>query len=344
MSVRLVNSSHTPTEATPLRVLLVERHRFVAQCLSRLVVQLGSAEIAAQVHTAKDALDIAAKILPDIAIIDLDLSPDGSLVRHLHRLCPDTRIVVLAERARGDAPALVAALAAGASGVIYKEDSMEELTRALSSSFSGGPVIAQQAAAVLLQSYVDAMAERQAKVVATIEALAAAVEMRDTVTGTHVRRVCHLATSCMERIDSDLAHNEEVRFGFTLHDVGKIGVPDAILNKPGPLDEDEWAVMQQHPEMGAKIVEPIGLSRATTDIILFHHERWNGSGYPNGLKGEDIPLTARAFAIADSYDAMTSDRPYRPRMSHTAALHEITSKAGTLYDPKIVEAFVTLTE
>jgi HD-GYP domain-containing protein (c-di-GMP phosphodiesterase class II) len=127
-----------------------------------------------------------------------------------------------------------------------------------------------------------------------------------------------------------------------LHDVGKIGIPDAILNKPGPLDTDEWTVMQGHPEMGIRIVDPVGFGDATTDIILSHHEHWNGNGYPNRLRGDEIPLAARVFAVADAYDAITSDRPYRPAAPKTIALDEIRRDAGQRFDPDIVDLFVGL--
>jgi HD-GYP domain-containing protein (c-di-GMP phosphodiesterase class II) len=188
------------------------------------------------------------------------------------------------------------------------------------------------------------MTEKRQRDLATIETLASAVEVRDLCTGEHLRRVTALALESLSVVDPVLAKNEEVTFGFMLHDVGKIGTPDAILQKPGPLTEDEWTVMRLHPEMGAKIVEPIGFSSTATEIILGHHERWDGKGYPHRLKGEEIPLTARTFAISDAYDAMTSDRPYRPAMDPADALGAIKEVSGTMYDPDLVEVFVDLRE
>jgi putative two-component system response regulator len=173
-----------------------------------------------------------------------------------------------------------------------------------------------------------------------IEALAAAVEVRDQCTGEHLQRVTALAQKCLEEAEPSLAMSPDVRYGFMLHDVGKIGVPDAILNKPGPLDRTEWSVMQRHPQIGVDIVGPVGLSDRATQIILCHHERWNGSGYPNGLSKDEIPLTARAFAVADAYDAMTSDRPYRNAMSRGDALQIIKASAGRTFDPDMVDVLV----
>jgi HD-GYP domain-containing protein (c-di-GMP phosphodiesterase class II) len=127
-----------------------------------------------------------------------------------------------------------------------------------------------------------------------------------------------------------------------LHDVGKIGVPDRILNKPGPLSNNEWGLMRQHPELGIRIVEPIGFSPTATDIILSHHEHWDGTGYPFGLNRGEIPLPARLFSVVDSYDAMTHDRPYRAAMATEDALQIIKAKSGTVYDPEIVDIFIDL--
>jgi HD-GYP domain-containing protein (c-di-GMP phosphodiesterase class II) len=186
----------------------------------------------------------------------------------------------------------------------------------------------------------EVLTKKRQKDVATIEALAAAVEARDQPTALHLERVTALATECMEAIDPFAAQMEEVAYGFMLHDVGKIGIPDAILNKPGPLDSAEWDVMRGHPDLGVKIVDPVGFSATTTDIILCHHEHWNGNGYPNRLKGEEIPLAARAFAVADAFDAITSDRPYRQAAGREIALDEIKLSSGTTFDPDVVDVFV----
>ncbi len=327
-----------------LTVLIVERHRTVSESLTRLVETLGSAHVAAQAHNGSDALEFSKKLKPDVAIVDLELSPNCVLLRAIHNVSPETRIIVLADRTTGDAAVLVDALASGAVGAIYKEATIEELARALRSSSTHTPVVADEATGLLLGSYLDALAEKRLRDLATIEALASAVELRDVGTGQHLHRVTELASKCIEAIDPTLAQNEEVRFGFRLHDVGKIGVPDAVLSKPGPLSTDEWDVMKRHPEMGVKIVEPIGFSSAATDTILSHHERWDGTGYPYGLAGDEIPLTARAFALADAYDAMTSDRPYRAAMSKAAAVTEITVNGGRAFDPRLVDVFIDLTK
>lgn len=325
-----------------LKVMIAEQHRTVAQSLARIVSALGDAEVAAEVHNADDALSVATKLAPDVAIVDLELSPSRSLIQDLRACSPTTRIVVMTDRMSGDPDVLVRALASGAVGAIYKEASLDQLARALTSSSPDTTVLSDQAADVLVGSYLDALSEKRSRAMATIEALAVALEARDTGTGEHVHRVTNLAKACMERIDHDLAHNEEVVFGFLLHDVGKIGVPDSVLRKSAPLSRREWKLMHRHPELGVRIVKPIGFSDAATDVILHHHERWNGRGYPSGLSGDQIPLTARAFAVADAYDAMTSDRPYRRATSESRALEIISSRAGTDYDPDVVRVFIDL--
>ena len=325
-------------------VLIAERHRTVSEVLARLVEEAGVGSVAAQVTNAEATLEAGRKIAPDVAIIDLDLSPNCSLVRGLHEISPDTRIIVLADRLAGEGSAIVDALAAGAVGAIYKESSAEELARALASSSHEAPVVADEAAGLLLESYVDAMAEKRLRDRATIAALAAAVEVRDLVTGQHQYRVTDLATRCLDALDPGLSKNEEVVYGFMLHDVGKIGVPDAVLNKPGPLDRREKEIMRRHPEMGVKIVDPIGFSPVVTDVIMCHHERWNGQGYPHGLMREEIPLVARAFAVADAFDAMTSDRPYRTAMASGQGLQVISDSAYTEFDPDIVDVFIDLND
>lgn len=324
-----------------LTVLVADRHRAVAQSLAAVVARLGHADVT-QVTSSEDAVDVATKLAPDVALIDLRMSLNRDLVSQLTVASPNIRVIVMGDRASEDPKSLVKALESGAVGAIYKEASIEEFARALSVSSADNPIVPAEATGLLLGSYLDALASKHTRDLATIEALAAAVEAKDVATGRHVRRVKELATRCMNEVDADLAKNEEISYGFVLHDVGKIGVPDSILGKEGPLTSAEWAVMQRHPEMGLKIVEPLGFSGFATDIILDHHERWDGSGYPAGLRKDEIPLAARVFAVADSFDAMTSDRPYRGAMDRGGALERIEAGAGQLYDPEVTEVFIDL--
>lgn len=178
----------------------------------------------------------------------------------------------------------------------------------------------------------------------TVGALAAAIENRDPTTGSHTTRLHRLADALGRAAGLDDDAREVVRQGALLHDVGKIGVPDGILRKPGPLTADEMQLMRRHPEIGASMIAEIeGLERAIP-LVLYHHERWDGTGYPHGLAGHAIPIGARILAIADSYDVMISPRPYRPPMSVSEARAEVRRMAGSQFDPHLVDLFLALPE
>jgi HD-GYP domain-containing protein (c-di-GMP phosphodiesterase class II) len=180
--------------------------------------------------------------------------------------------------------------------------------------------------------------------VATMKALAQVVEAKDTTTRGHLDRTQLYGLALARKVDPELAERPEVAYGFFLHDIGKVGVPERILCKPGALTEEEWEVMRAHPAIGAQIVEPIRFLAGAVDIVVSHHEWYDGSGYPRGLRGRQIPAAARIFSIADCFDAMTSDRPYRLALPVEDAIAEIREGAGTQFDPVVVEAFLELVE
>jgi HD-GYP domain-containing protein (c-di-GMP phosphodiesterase class II) len=175
---------------------------------------------------------------------------------------------------------------------------------------------------------------------ATIEGWVRALDMRDKETEGHTLRVADMMLDLareMQISETDLVH---VRRGALLHDIGKVGVPDGILLKPGPLTDEEWKIMRCHPQYAYDMLSPIAYLRPAIDIPYCHHEKWDGSGYPRGLKGEEIPLVARIFAIVDVWDALLSERPYRSAWSKKATLDYIRSQSGKHFDPKVVEAFI----
>jgi putative nucleotidyltransferase with HDIG domain len=192
----------------------------------------------------------------------------------------------------------------------------------------------------LFEAVQSAAAELQSAYDATLEGWSLALEMRDEETLGHTLRAAELACDVARALgvpDEDIPH---VRRGALLHDIGKMAVPDAILKKPGPLDEHEWAVMRAHPVVAHEFLSRIGYLESAIDIPYYHHERWDGTGYPRGLRGTKIPLSARIFAVIDVYDALTSDRPYRKAWSDEAALKHIVAQAGEHFDPVVVAAFM----
>lgn len=173
-----------------------------------------------------------------------------------------------------------------------------------------------------------------------VRALANAVEARDLGTSTHVQRVSEYAVAVGRRLSLPEESLSDLEQSAMLHDVGKIGIPDRVLLKGGPLSGDEWTLMQTHPELGLGIVRPVSLPKRVTDGILYHQEAWDGSGYPHKLAGEDIPLFGRIIAVVDAYDAMTTDRPYRKAMTPAQAASELDRCAGVKFDAEVVLALL----
>jgi putative nucleotidyltransferase with HDIG domain len=184
-----------------------------------------------------------------------------------------------------------------------------------------------------------ALAETERTYDTTLQALSNALDVRDSETEGHSRRVVEYMELIIAQLPVAPGHLATLRRGALLHDIGKIGVPDNVLRKPAALSEAEWVVMKRHPEHGARIISRIPFLEDVSRIVRHHHERWDGKGYPDGIAGEAIPLGARIFAVADSFDAMTSDRPYRRAMSVDEARDEVTRCRGTQFDPVVVDAF-----
>lgn len=176
----------------------------------------------------------------------------------------------------------------------------------------------------------------------TLEGWARALELRDNETQGHSLRVTALAVRLGEALGFRGEALTMLRRGALLHDIGKMGVPDAVLHKPGPLDEAEWALMRRHPEYAVSLLAPIAFLQPALEIPLYHHERWDGSGYPRGLRETQIPLAARIFAVVDVWDAMTSDRPYRSALEPAEVRQYLEAQAGVLFDPAVVAAFLRL--
>ncbi|MFZ5887154.1 MAG: HD domain-containing phosphohydrolase [Chloroflexota bacterium] len=174
----------------------------------------------------------------------------------------------------------------------------------------------------------------------TIEGWSRALDLRDKETEGHSQRVTQLTLALAKAAGLDDETLVHIRRGALLHDIGKLGIPDSVLLKPSNLDEDEWELMRQHPQMAYDMLYPIEYLRPAIEIPYCHHEKWDGTGYPRRLKGEEIPLSARLFAVVDVWDALTSDRPYRPAWSAEQAFAYIREQAGKHFDPHVVELFL----
>ena len=173
--------------------------------------------------------------------------------------------------------------------------------------------------------------------VSTVRALTNAVEARDAYTGKHAERVAAFGLELARHVHPGLANDPQTEFGFLLHDIGKLAIPDDVLHKAGDLTAEEEALMRTHPEIGQEIVAHVHFLGSASLTVRHHHERWDGAGYPDGLAGREIPLPARIFAVGDALDAMTTDRPYRPGSTFEAARAEIRRGSGTQWDPEVVE-------
>jgi putative two-component system response regulator len=273
-----------------------------------------------------DALIDIERRPPDVALLDIGMpGMDGLEVTRAIRRTPTTALLpVILVTARGRTEDKVAGLDAGASDFVTKPFEPVEL-------------LARVRANLRLSSALRRLEATQDVLVA----LASAVDAKDPATEHHCGRVAERALHLARLAGLDLEDVEAVGYGAVLHDVGKIGIREDVLRKPGVLTDGERAEMQRHPLIGAEILRPLRIGRQVSPIVRAHHERWDGNGYPDGLQGEGIPIGARIVAIVDAHDAMTHDRPYRARLSDDAALEELLHNRGTQFDPELTDLFVT---
>ena len=275
-----------------------------------------------------------AVCLLDASQCDVDQTMGG--VALLDAAWPESCVVVIHDDTD---PAVVRSiLDAGAISIIQSSASDHQLRATLVAAADGHGLIDIDVVRPVIDLYATLHAETRRRNRAVIESLAAAVEAKDTVTSRHLRAVSRLATQLARQVEPSLCDDDDFLFGCLLHDVGKIGVPEKILMKPGALTADEWEVMRRHPATGARVVRPLGLSPVVTDIVLYHHERWDGRGYPEGLSAEEIPLSARIFSVCDALEAMTAARPYRGPLPASVAFERVRLEAGQQFDPQVVEA------
>jgi putative two-component system response regulator len=272
-------------------------------------------------------------------VVILDAACEDGLAEAVSRLrlaASDVAVVVASE---GCSPETVrAALDAGAVSFVVKASAPELVRDTIHAALDGRGLLDPAVVRPVIGRYAALLEESRRRDRAIIESLAAAVEVKDTVTSRHLHEVSKLATQLASLVEPNLASSEDFAFGCLLHDVGKIGVPEQILTKAGPLNEDEWRLMRRHPQAGARVIRPLGLSSLVGDIVLYHHERWDGYGYPARLAAEEIPLAARIFSVCDALEAMTAPRPYRGALPAPVAFERVRIEAGHQFDPQVVAA------
>ena len=281
-----------------------------------------------QARNGKEALSILQKRTPDLILSDLKMPfMDGK--EFFMRIRDDKRLsaipfVFLTNPTRDDPQKTIREL--GVEDWVEKPIDPSVLTRTIN--------------ARLLRSAEVKIAHIDQAYIETVEVLANAVEGRDRYTRGHVERVTTYALWTAEALRWPSTNIRTLQFGARLHDIGKIIVPDQILNKSGPLSSEEWALMKQHPVAGARMLQRITHLEGAIPYILFHHEKWDGGGYPEGLSGRNIPLGARILALTDVYDALTTTRPYRKAQSRKAVFSFIENESGKHFDPDLVPIFL----
>jgi putative two-component system response regulator len=278
-------------------------------------------------RNGKEALEqletkIPALIISDVTMPIMDGFEFYNVVRDRHEW---TTIPFIFLTARSEPADIQVSRNLGADDYLTKPISREELVSTIRSRLNRFRQIQ--------------MVQLQRAYQASLTALANAIEVRDLESYGHVERVTSYALLLAEYLGWHRSRVEQLRFGAILHDVGKIHIPQAILQKKAPLSEHEWVMVRRHPVTGAEMSKDIPFLAEAIPIILHHHENWNGSGYPHGLEGKDIPEGAQIVAIADAFDSMTTHRPYGTRFTPQQALEEIQDLAGERYDPTIVIAF-----
>lgn len=317
--------------ARSLRILLIGGDAALWVGLS---ASLGSRS--SQIVVGKDIdlpeLMIAAKDIDVVVVVTNHSEPDPcAQLRLVHRARLQRRTVVIANAA--DQRTAAEVLGMGVGAYILRGTSPDRLALAVSHVAEGGAFYDAPAAAVL---HGADDTKTIGGMMSAARALASALELKDTYTGGHAERVTHMAIRLAQAaLLEDAIPSEAMEAGFLLHDVGKIGIPESILNKPAGLTDTERRVLNTHPILGERIVAPLGFPDCVRQVIRHHHERWDGGGYPDGLADKDIPGIARLFSIADSIDAMTSIRPYRRPVTFEEAVDEVMAKAGTQFDPTL---------
>jgi putative nucleotidyltransferase with HDIG domain len=337
------------TVADRVGILIVDDEVTMREVLFRSLKAVGHKTRAA--GSVQEALQQLEREPVELVLTDV-MMPGGTgldLLERVRHRYPDTAVIMVT--ALADIQAAIDALKAGASDYLLKPFTLDQVDIAVARALQQRRLVIENRAyqaelerkvAEKTRALTRALEEMEATYDATIEVLGAALDYRDSDTEGHCDRVTRYTVAVAEAMGCAPEQIKQIERGAYLHDLGKIGIPDAILLKPGKLTPSEWAIMQSHAEKGWLMIKDIPFLREAADIVYSHQERFDGTGYPRRLSGEEIPLGARIFAVADTLDAMTSDRPYRRGLTFQASVEEVRRYSGTQFDPKVVEVFVRI--
>jgi response regulator RpfG family c-di-GMP phosphodiesterase len=347
--MRLYKENSGRMTSLPKRVLIVDDEPAVRKMLATMLSQ--AAITSQSAANAKEALELLSGSSFDAVISDLRM-PGASgleLLAEVHRKNPE--LAFLVATGVDDVRVGVQAMKDGADDYLVKPFQLEMVLASLERAFEKKALQREldnyrrhleEMIAERTHQLRNAMDELENSYSATLEALGSAIDLRDGPTAGHSRRVFWYSLKIAEALGGLEKELRNLAMGAWLHDIGKLAIPDGILLKPGVLTEKEREVMQHHVQIGYDLVKGIPFLADAAEIILAHHERCDGSGYPRGLKRAEIPIGARIFGVVDSFDAMTSDRPYRAAMPFTVACREIERGSGQLFDAEVVRAFLSI--
>jgi putative two-component system response regulator len=288
-----------------------------------------------------ETLDKTARLKPDLILLDIMMpGMDGYTVCQTLRANPDlAEIPILMLTALDDHEARIRGLEAGADEFLSKPFDRTELRARIRTIMRLNRYRKLRDEHTLLEA---AHSELVHTYDATIEGWVSALDLRDKETEGHTQRVTAMTTAIARAMGIEGQALDHVRRGALLHDIGKLGIPDSVLLKPGKLTDEEWQIIKMHPVHAYEWLSPIAYLKDALEIPYCHHERWDGTGYPRGLAGEAIPLPARCFAVVDVWDALLSERPYKPAWTREQAIEYLLTSRGTHFDPRVVDAFIEL--
>ncbi len=335
--------------AGPARILIVDDEAFIREILVRKLRTLGHECDSAE--DGRSALELLAEQPYDLLMTDI-MMPEMSgvdLFKEATKVRPELAVILVTSVV--DLEVAVDALKLGAYDYITKPFSLNEVTLSVARALEKRKLVIEnvkyqetleEQVANRTRQLREALDVLQASYRSTLVALGTALDSRDADTGCHSYRVTLYSTRIARQLGLSAREIRSIEQGALLHDIGKVGVPDDLLRKPERLTDAEWAMMRRHPEIGFRILSGIRFLQGAAQIVLQHHERYDGLGYPRGLGNEAIVIGARIFALADAFDSMTSDRPFQVACSFEAGRDEIRRCSGRQFDPQVVEAFLQI--